>query len=152
MAPNSEENNNCCNVLYDILTILISIADIATDIIVLISFYNQARTAFFAISLVILIIAQMCYAVLFIWRYNPQVGDCAVILLFIFLLPFGTIVSFLVYFTDDTESAFSKWLGATFRKLEVSQSLESRYKSKRHGKMTKWIIKKLSKFCISFPF
>ena len=145
MADESEENNNCINVTYDILTILISIADIVTDVIVLISFYNKERTAFFAISLVILIIAQICYSVLFIWRYKPQISDCSVILLFFALLPFGTIVSFLVYFTDDKDSAFSEWFADKFTKLRVSESLESRYRSTNHGKMTKWIIRKLSK-------
>ena len=150
MAADDEDTSKCINVIYDILTIVISIADIVTDVIVLVSFYNDGRTAFFAISLVILIIAQMCYAVLFIWRYKPRVGDCGVILLFIALLPFGTIVSFLVYFTDDTESAFAKWFGDKFSCLRVSKSLENRYKHNKHGKMTKWIIKKLSKFRILF--
>lgn len=146
-ANDVEEGANCINLTYDILTIFISIADIVTDVIVLISFYNKERTAFFAISLVILIIAQLCYAVLFIWRYKPRMSDSKIIFLFLALLPFGTIVSFLVYFTDDTDSAFAKWFGKQFPSLKVQESLEHRYENDKHGKMTKWIIRKLSKVC-----
>ena len=55
----------CLNAGYDILTILISIADVATDIIVLIDWYNKERMAFFFISLSILILAQCAYSIAF---------------------------------------------------------------------------------------
>ena len=55
----------CCNLIYDILTILISIADVTTDIIVLIGFYNSDRMTFFTISLIILILAQCSYSMAF---------------------------------------------------------------------------------------
>ena len=147
MATKNEENS-CLNTTYDILTIVISIADIITDIIVLISFYNNERPAFFAISLVILIIAQLCYAALFMWRYYPDISDCAVILLFIAIIPFGTVVSFLVYLTDDKESAIHKYLAPNFLKFHITDTLESQYSNAKHGKMTKWIINKFSKFCL----
>ena len=56
---------NFCNVSYDILTICISIADVTTDIIVAIDFYNNGRMTFFWISLTILILAQCAYAMAF---------------------------------------------------------------------------------------
>eukprot|EP01083_Nonionella_stella_P053229 140877_1 len=61
---------NCCNIGYDVLTICISIADVTTDIIVLIDFYNKDRMTFFAISLIILILAQCAYAIACSVRFN----------------------------------------------------------------------------------
>ena len=62
--------SNCCNVFYDIFTILLSIADVATDIIVLVDFYIKGRMTFFAISLTILILAQCAYSMAFGGRFN----------------------------------------------------------------------------------
>ena len=58
-----------CNAGYDILTILISIADVATDVWVLIDFYNKDRMVFFGISFAILILAQCSYSIAFALRY-----------------------------------------------------------------------------------
>ena len=60
----------CCNMSYDLLTILISIADVTTDIIVLIDFYNKDRMVFFGISLAILILAQCSYSIACAVRYS----------------------------------------------------------------------------------
>eukprot|EP01083_Nonionella_stella_P114978 340433_1 len=96
----SEDDNKCIDISYDIITILISIADITTDVIVLISFYIQGRTTFFTISLIILVIAQMAYSVLFIVRYNIFDSVYQTTVVFLVLLPFGSIVSFLVYLSE----------------------------------------------------
>ena len=80
-----------CNIGYDILTILISIADVATDIIVLIDFYNKERMAFFWISFSILILAQCSYSIACGARFNTlgswEWGGVAA---FCCCLPFGT--------------------------------------------------------------
>ena len=55
----------CGNTIYDILTILISIADVATDIWVAVDFYNKDRIIFFWISITIFIIAHFGYAITF---------------------------------------------------------------------------------------
>ena len=62
--------SKCFNIFYDGLTIFISIADVATDIMVLISYYNDDRTAFFVISLVILLLAQFGYVMVFLFTFN----------------------------------------------------------------------------------
>ena len=59
----------CGNIVYDILTIFISIADVATDIWVAIDFYNKDRIVFFWISVSILILAQCSYSIAFSLRY-----------------------------------------------------------------------------------
>eukprot|EP01083_Nonionella_stella_P014134 39776_1 len=178
---------------YDILTILISIADVTTDIMVLLSFYNPQKMTFFYISLVILIIAQIGYLIVFFlsfdvedfleslfnkvcgcecccckhcmnclekvllskfcsckctrldslcnrlcnwcgtccktsddsvaWRVCDKVMEGIMILLallfviaaastvFAILLPFGHLVSFLLFFTENNDSRFTKWFG-----------------------------------------
>ena len=68
MAGNVDYNQvqkgcQSCNTSYDVLTIIISMADVATDIVVLVDFYNKERTAFFGISLAILIMAQCSYSI-----------------------------------------------------------------------------------------
>lgn len=89
-----------CNLGYDILTILISIADVATDIIVLIDFYNKDRMTFFGISLSILILAQCSYSIAFMARFNTldEWGACGSCFAFCCCLPFGT---FGVYYVDN---------------------------------------------------
>eukprot|EP01084_Bolivina_argentea_P268795 456651_1 len=146
MEKNEVEGDKLINLLFDSLTIFISIADITTDVIVLISFYFQQRTTFFILSLIILIIAQMAFSISFIIRYRvvDKTNFCGTLLCFILLLPFGTIVSFLIYFTDNTDS----WFAKTFHKitkLEVDENFSYFLEKKKHSKMTKWIIKKLSK-------
>eukprot|EP01084_Bolivina_argentea_P089359 161248_1 len=140
------EESQCINILYDILTIFISIADITTDVIVLISFYNQGRTTFFVLSLIILIIAHMAYSVAFIWRYDVVNNEnilCTIALFFI-LIPLGSIVSFIIFFTDNENSKFSQ----RFKKLtdwDVESSFRNNNLDTTESKMAQWIIKKLSK-------
>ena len=98
--------SKCCNVGYDLLTILISIADVTTDIIVLIDFYNKGRMTFFGISLTILILAQCSYSIAFAIKFNTVdnwkwyrtcCGLCC-------CLPFGTLVAFIMYFSSEETS------------------------------------------------
>ena len=130
--------SKCCSNLYDILTILISVADIVTDIMVLISYYFADRMTFFWISFIILIIAQIGYIILFFTTFKfdkkwfrvieaidvncPLCLDVAyyVIVLpilcitfFCLLLPFGHLVAFAMYFAENDDSVFSKWLRNT---------------------------------------
>ena len=89
MAPKGA--SKCFNVSYDIFTILLSIADVTTDIIVLVDFYIKGRMTFFIISLTILILAHCAYSMAFAARFdaidNWGPGACC---LFCCLLPFGT--------------------------------------------------------------
>ena len=83
----------CCSIGYDVLTIFISIADVVTDIIVLIDFYNQDRMTFFWLSLSILILAQCSYSLACGTRFNT-IDTCgwSAVWLFFCCLPFGTFV------------------------------------------------------------
>ena len=57
---------------YDLLTILISIADVTTDVWVIYKFYIDKRQTFFIISLIVMILAQLSYAIAFVFRFQPQ--------------------------------------------------------------------------------
>eukprot|EP01083_Nonionella_stella_P175608 612025_1 len=116
-----------CNFSYDILTVLVSIADVTTDIIVLIDFYEKERMTFFIISLIILCLAQCSYAWAFSIRFDTvdEIGFCLACCLFCGILPFGSFVAFCIYMADEDcldiegdlftpgtheDSSLSKWI------------------------------------------
>lgn len=108
---------NCCksfgNAFFDILTVLITIGDITTDIWVIYLFYIDQRMPFFIIAVVILSLAQCAYAFAFVFRYtNRNTNNTYQSLFLRFGLGFilGPIVSFLIYFTDDHQSCLSRFI------------------------------------------
>eukprot|EP01083_Nonionella_stella_P297392 1009922_1 len=90
----SDEDNKCLDISYDVVTILISIADITTDVIVLISFYVEGRITFFVISLIIF---DHCSNGVQCIVYD-SVCQSQTVSIFFILLPFGSIVSLIVGF------------------------------------------------------
>ena len=62
--------SKCFNHFYDGLTIFISIADVTTDVMVLLSYYYLKRMTFFWISLVILLLAQFGYVMVFVFTFE----------------------------------------------------------------------------------
>ena len=60
-----QNTTKCLNICYDVFTILISLIDFITDILVMAQFYNNNQSTFFIISLIILIIAQLSYCLTF---------------------------------------------------------------------------------------
>ena len=100
--------NKCVGIIYDVITVVISIADVFTDIVVLLNFYYKDRATFFSISLVILCLAQCAYSAAFMWRYDTLSNiydrtDSAVlaVLFFFVLLPFGPIIPIIIFLTDE---------------------------------------------------
>eukprot|EP01083_Nonionella_stella_P156659 507573_1 len=137
---------SCCNITYDLLTIIISIADVATDVIVLIDFYNKERMTFFTISLIILILAQCSYAMACAVRFDTidnwkAHNSC---LAFCCLLPFGTLVAFMMYFASDDTGCdwFSNFIEYDLGLTCNSSAFAVR---QRDSNMVKWIKKKLDK-------
>eukprot|EP01084_Bolivina_argentea_P266553 452126_1 len=109
------DSRNCCNtpktrkifgIIYDIITALVSILDVITDIIVLIQFYISDKMIFFYISLIILLIAQLAYIIAFLWRMFDALEGSPInmVIAFFCLLPFAPFLSFVFYFTGDDES------------------------------------------------
>eukprot|EP01083_Nonionella_stella_P069108 184067_1 len=141
----SQVATRCCNKTYDVLTILVSMADVATDIIVLIDFYNKDRMVFFGISLAILILAQCSYAMVCAIRfdtidnwepYNACLGFCCI-------LPFGTLVAFCIYCASH-EAGWRRFRDFLDRcHLDTNSSMFSI--RDRDNKLVKWIKTKLER-------
>eukprot|EP01083_Nonionella_stella_P093884 263341_1 len=100
---------SCFGILYDILAQVISILDVATDIIVCIEFYQKERFVFFCVSLTILCLASLAYDIAFMINYNNESKIIRKALLFILVLPISPLVPFFMYFTADPKSKLSKF-------------------------------------------
>ena len=110
-AGNKQCNNaTCLGLCYDILAQLISILDVTTDIIVCIGYYQKDRLAFFGISITILLLALIAYDIAFLMNFNEEDKIGRRILFFLVMLPISPFVPYLLYFTADNKSKFSKFL------------------------------------------
>ena len=101
--------NNFWNKLYDILTILISFADLGTDLWVLYQYYNKGRMTFFIIGLIIIIMTHIVYCVAFIVKFSSVVWSFSdKIIRFLILLPFSWLLGIAFYLSTNEESWFVK--------------------------------------------
>ena len=90
------------SIFYDIITMVISVLDLITDVLVMIDYYNNGHDYFFTCSLIILIFAQLSYCLAFSIRHsNTYLPRYVYFLVFICCLPFSPIISFVFYFTTD---------------------------------------------------
>ena len=92
------------NKFYDVITALLSVVDLATDVLVMIEYYNKGYTTFFNMSLIVILFAQASYSVAFVLRTWPKHADCCdQAWVFIASLPFAPILSFVMYFMAKYE-------------------------------------------------
>ena len=78
-------------IMYDIIGMIISVSDVTTDVIILYQFYNNQYFIYFYISIIVLIIAQMAYVIVFIIRFthfSQSYNTTPLFLLFFFSLFF----------------------------------------------------------------
>ena len=138
---------------YDLITILISIADVTTDIWVIYNFKIAKRTTFFTISLIIMILAQLSYAIAFMWRFRVEEKDLTtytrerkILCLFISILPFTPLMSFVFYICSEFPNNFlMKFLRDNF---DVNDSLSDELEdgiNPNQAKIIVWVKKKLTK-------
>jgi hypothetical protein len=78
--------------LHDAWTVLSSIVDIVTDIVVAYEFYKNGQETFFLLSLVIFVAAQLSYAFLFTGTWAAAHSTQGKILVFVCVLPFGQLI------------------------------------------------------------
>ena len=101
-------------VVFDIVSALVSLLDLATDIIILITWYNQDRMVFFWISISILILAQISYLTIFYYNHGESFGDWEDNLRsFISLLctiPCAPFLSFVFWVVSDKESVLRDFI------------------------------------------
>ena len=140
---------------YDIITILISIADVTTDIWVIYNFKKSKRETFFVIALIVMIVAQLAYAIAFMYRFWVTSGNIQTpnyldwnarvkkrILLFCLIIPLTPIISFIFYFcTEYPQNFFLKFLKKHFN---VRDDFVSDI-NPNQAKIIVWVQEKLNK-------
>eukprot|EP01083_Nonionella_stella_P272206 922880_1 len=121
-----KRKNSCCQgettqkileIAYDIFTVVVSLLDVITDVLVLIHFHSSGRMVFFYISLTILIIAQLAYTMAFWFKFANAGGyEDGVNALFACccLLPLSPVLAYAFYFTSDESSALFKFFEHLF--------------------------------------
>eukprot|EP01083_Nonionella_stella_P022668 62686_1 len=141
---------NILEIAYDIFTIVVSLLDVITDIMILIHFYSTERMTFFYISLTILVIAQLAYTMAFWWKYMGNYeGPINALFACCCLLPFSPILSYLFYFTSDEESPLYQYFENLFD-FECACALPKNHQnkinlSKKQDALRKWVEDKLMK-------
>ena len=96
--------------IFDIIAAIVSLLDLATDLIILVTWYQNDRMIFFWISLSILLLAQMSYITIFYYNHGTWDNVCHSIISVIFTIPFAPILSFIFYIVSDKESVLRKIL------------------------------------------
>ena len=128
------------NYLYDVLTLCISVADVATDIFVIYEFYVDKRDTFFIIAIIVMIIAQLAYCVAFIIKFtNSEHTWKNIMCIFICILPFSPIISFIFFITSLERNCLS----SLFKKLGLNDG-KLRFNSDSPPILV-WIEKKMQK-------
>ena len=113
------------NYSYDVLTILISIADVTTDIWVIYNYKIQNRNTFFIISLIIMILAQLSYSIAFVLRFlndSWQPTYKKLLIYFLFVLPLSPIMSFIFFILSFENNWIEDFLNNLGFRDELSNS------------------------------
>ena len=143
------------NVAYDILTATISIADITTDIWVIVNFYIKKRLTFFWIALIVLIIAQISYGIAFVIKFvDPRkYARTAMLQWFVFGLFVFTMYEFYILFYKWSWFTISK-IFKHYLDLEIEDKDKEWHESwatkediskNKSSNITEWIEKKFRK-------
>ena len=111
MAREALSTACCLGVFYDIVAQIISVLDVATDVIVCAGFYEKQRMEFFGISLCIILLALIAYTTAFTWK-NARGSERQVVCFWLCLLPFSPMLPFIFYFTDSNDTQLAKYITA----------------------------------------
>ena len=100
------------SILYDIVTACISVADVTTDVWVCYRYWVTDKMAFFWISTVVMILAQLAYCVAFVLRYtqSSSISLKKQICVFFVMLPLAPVMSFIFYWASRKNNCISKIL------------------------------------------
>ncbi|ETO36641.1 hypothetical protein RFI_00421 [Reticulomyxa filosa] len=96
------------NFVYDVTNAIINVADLFTDLYILVEFYLRGRYVFFGISLMILVLAQLAYCFAFVVEFCGHKSGGKQVMYFFLILPFAWAASFIFYFTSDHNSRLSR--------------------------------------------
>ena len=128
------------NSLYDILTLLISIADVSTDVWVIYKFYLNKQMTFFIIAVIIMILAQLAYCVAFTLKFCKSSHKwCHLFLIFICVIPIAPFISFIFFFVSFPDN----WLSKCFESIGLNDGTEK--VNENQAPILVWIEKKVYK-------
>ena len=129
------------NVLYDIVTACISMADVTTDVWIAYRFYVTGRMGFFWVSTVVMILAQIAYTIAFTLRFSSSsMSIKKTIIVFFCALPLAPVMSFIFYWASRPNNCVSSIL----RNFGLSPD-EMAASNEQEPQITKWIKEKFSK-------
>lgn len=77
---------------FDVVTAVLSLADIGLDLAVAIEFHNAGRSTYFQLSIAIFLLAQASYAFLFVATYGAELSNRRKVYSFLLALPFAQAV------------------------------------------------------------
>ena len=104
----------CGDQLYDGINIVITIFDLITDILVMIEFYQNKRYVFFWLALTFVIIAHICYTLLFLIKHAPRSIDIYdtpfymnPFCLFFYFLIISPLLPYILYWSSLPDNCFS---------------------------------------------
>ena len=135
---------------YDILTILISVADVTTDAWVIYNFKIGKRNTFFIIALIVMVFAQCSYAMAFMLRFKvpdtSKKSSCGYRLtVFLLILPLTPFMSFIFYWcTEFPQNGFIRLLEKYFD-IEDRIDIQHGFSNTNQPKLMIWIKKKAKK-------
>lgn len=96
--------------LFDVMAGVVSLLDLTTDLIILVTWWNQSRMVFFWISLSILSLAQCSYLIVFHAMHGKRKPCCHSFLSVLCTIPFAPILSFIMYFVTANDSKLAKFI------------------------------------------
>ena len=129
------------NILYDVVTACISVADVTTDVWVAYRFYISGKMTFFWISTIVMILAQIAYTIAFILRFgSSSLGMKKTAFIFFCALPLAPVMSFIFYWASRPDNCISHLLTSIgLNSDEMDQGNEN------EPQITKWIKEKFEK-------
>eukprot|EP01084_Bolivina_argentea_P275227 469314_1 len=100
--------------IFDVIAAIVSLLDLSTDIIIMITWYYSERMTFFYISLSILILAQISYITVFYYNHGETFGGIKSIynscISLLFTIPFTPFLSFIFYIVSDKNSKLREFI------------------------------------------
>ena len=100
--------------VYDTVNIIITILDLVTDILVIYDFHTNQRYIFFWLALGCVVIAHICYILVFIVKYSNSYDSPNEISVFIGLIPIAPLLPYILYWSTLPNNCFSNLIFPIF--------------------------------------
>ena len=124
-----------CDMFYDLFTLVLSVLDVVTDVLIAIQYYNDGEMVFFGLCLGIFAIASIAYTVLFLMMYADPWKDWQIAILFFVILPVSPLVPIFIWITSFKFECVNNMLDyCNFRKprFDVGRKVKDPLKVRSH--------------------